>query len=155
MIRTVHVFQCGSADLYGVTQDQTGANLPIDECKEGWRFLKTVEMDEGLPPRGMAVAWQGASCHRGEWIFSWRGCSLAGGNRIGRSAWCRGKTAIANLEDFPSQPHMDGIASVDLLWFRRLPFNNSMHFLFSAIDGGSSCGFAVTRNPTAEWLARR
>jgi hypothetical protein len=46
MIRTVHVFQCGSADLYGVTQDQTGANLP------------TVEMDEGLPPRGMAVAWQ-------------------------------------------------------------------------------------------------
>lgn len=34
MIRTVHVFQCGSADLYGVTQDQTGANLPIDECKE-------------------------------------------------------------------------------------------------------------------------
>jgi hypothetical protein len=50
---------------------------------------------------------------------------------------------------------MDGIASVDLLWFRRMPFNNSMHFLFSAIDGGSSCGFAVTRNPTAEWLARR
>jgi hypothetical protein len=36
--------------------------------------------------------------------------------------------------------HMDGIASVDLLWFRRLPFNNSMHFLFSAIDGGSCCG---------------
>jgi hypothetical protein len=89
MIRTVHVFQCGSADLYGVTQDQTGANLPIDECKEGWRFLKTVEMDEGLPPRGMAVAWQerdaavrAAIAENG--LFSWRGCSLAGGNRIGR-----------------------------------------------------------------------
>jgi hypothetical protein len=61
MIRKVHVFQCGSADLYGVTQVQTGANLPVDECKEGWRFLKTVEMDEGLPPRGMAIAWQVAS----------------------------------------------------------------------------------------------
>ena len=58
MIRTVHLFQCGSTDLYGITQDRTGANLPIGECKEGWRFLKTVEMDEGLPPRGMAVAWQ-------------------------------------------------------------------------------------------------
>jgi len=58
MIRTVHVFQCGSADLYGITQDQTGANLPIHECKEGWRFLKTVEMQEGLPPRGMDVSWQ-------------------------------------------------------------------------------------------------
>jgi transposase InsO family protein len=27
--------------------------------------------------------------------------------------------------------------------------------LFSAIAGGSCCGFAVTRNPTAEWLARQ
>jgi hypothetical protein len=58
MIQTVHVFQCGRADLYGVTQDKTGANLPIDECKEGWRFVKTVEMHEGLAPRGMDVAWQ-------------------------------------------------------------------------------------------------
>ena len=58
MIRTVHVFQCGSADLYGVTRDQTGANLPTDECSEGWRFIRTMEMEEGLPPRGMAVAWQ-------------------------------------------------------------------------------------------------
>src|SRR5215212_9857234 len=47
MIRTVHVFQCGSADLYGITRDQTGANLPTDECTEGgggssgpWRWRK-------------------------------------------------------------------------------------------------------------------
>jgi len=58
MIRTVHVFQCGSADLYGVTQDETGANLPTGECTDGWRFIRTIEMDESLPPRGMAVAWQ-------------------------------------------------------------------------------------------------
>ena len=159
MIRTVHVFQCGSADLYGVTQDQTGANLPLTMQgrlalpEDGGDGRRTAAAGYGCRLAGARRG--GASCHRGEWIFSWRGCSLAGGNRIGRSAWCRGKTAIANLEDFPSQPHMDGIASVDLLLFRRLPFNNSMHFLFSAIDGGSSCGFAVTRNPTAEWLARR
>ena len=58
MIRTVHVFQCGSADLFGLTRDQTGANLPADECTEGWRLVRTVEMEEGLPPRGMVVAWQ-------------------------------------------------------------------------------------------------
>jgi hypothetical protein len=58
MIRTVHVFQCGSVDLYGVTRDETGANLPTDECADGWRFIRTMEMEEGLPPRGMAVAWQ-------------------------------------------------------------------------------------------------
>jgi hypothetical protein len=58
MIRTVHVFQCGSADLYGITRDQSGANLPTDECRDGWRFIKTLELEEGLPPRGMSVAWQ-------------------------------------------------------------------------------------------------
>ncbi len=58
MIRIVHIFRCGSADLYGVTTDETGANLPIDECTDGWRFLRTVEMTEGIPSRGMAIAWQ-------------------------------------------------------------------------------------------------
>src|SRR5215217_4594006 len=52
MIRTVHVFQCGSADLYGITRDQTGANLPTDECRDGWRFIRTLELEEGLPPCG-------------------------------------------------------------------------------------------------------
>ena len=58
MIRIVHVFQCGTADLYGITRDETGANLPADECRDGWRFIRTVEMQEGLSPRGMSVAWQ-------------------------------------------------------------------------------------------------
>ena len=49
MIRTVHVFQCGSADLYGITRDQTGANLPTDECRDGWRFIRTLELETGLP----------------------------------------------------------------------------------------------------------
>ena len=57
MIRTIHVFQCGGADLYGITQDRTGANLPSDECRDGWRFIKTVEL-EGGSHRGMDVAWQ-------------------------------------------------------------------------------------------------
>jgi hypothetical protein len=58
MIRTVHVFQCGSADLYGITRDQSGANLPTHECRDGWRFIRALELEEGLPPRGMSVAWQ-------------------------------------------------------------------------------------------------
>lgn len=58
MIRTVHLFQCGAADLYGVTDDRTGANLPTDECAGGWRFVKTVELEQGLPPRGIDIAAQ-------------------------------------------------------------------------------------------------
>ena len=33
-----------------------------------------------------------------------------------------------------------GLRRLICLWFRRLPFNNSMHFLSLAIDGGSCCG---------------
>ena len=36
--------------------------------------------------------------------------------------------------------HMRGLRRLICLWFRRLPFNNSMHFLFLAIAGGSCCG---------------
>ena len=36
--------------------------------------------------------------------------------------------------------HMEGIASIDLFVFRRLPLSNSSRFLFSAIDGGNCCG---------------
>ncbi len=59
MIRTVHVYQCGTADLYGLTQDRTGANLPASECVEGWRYLMTVDLEGGSSPRGLDVAWQG------------------------------------------------------------------------------------------------
>jgi hypothetical protein len=41
------------------------------------------------------------------------------------------------------------------LSFRRLPFGSYSYFLFLAIGGGSLLGFAVTQNPTAEWLARQ
>jgi hypothetical protein len=34
--------------------------------------------------------------------------------------------------------HVEGIASID--FFRRLPFSNSSHFLFSATNGGGCCG---------------
>jgi hypothetical protein len=56
MIRTIHVFQCGGADLYGITPDRTGANLPADECRDGWQFIKTIELEGGVH-RGMDIAW--------------------------------------------------------------------------------------------------
>jgi hypothetical protein len=58
MSKSIHLFQCGSADLYGLTQDQTGANLPTDECTGRWRLVKTVEFEGDLPPWGIDAAWQ-------------------------------------------------------------------------------------------------
>jgi hypothetical protein len=58
MLRLIHVFQCGRTDLFGLTEDHTGANLPSEQCGEGWRFLKTVEYQGGMPPWGLDVASQ-------------------------------------------------------------------------------------------------
>jgi hypothetical protein len=58
MSKSIHLFQCGGADLYGLTQDQTGANLPTGECTGGWRLIKTVEFEGDLPPWGIDAAWQ-------------------------------------------------------------------------------------------------
>jgi hypothetical protein len=61
MVRLIHVFQCGSTDLFGLTEDHTGANLPASQCAQGWRFLKTVEYQADLPPWGLDVASQDRS----------------------------------------------------------------------------------------------
>jgi hypothetical protein len=58
MTRTVHVFRCAGADLYGITQDRAGANLPVEECRAGWQFDKTVELEGGSSPRDMDIAWE-------------------------------------------------------------------------------------------------
>ena len=47
--------------------------------------------------------------------------------------------------------HVEEIASIDLFVVPTIAF----HFLFLAIDGGPLLWFAVTQNPTAEWLARQ
>ena len=56
MPHTVYVFQCG--DQYGLTHDETGANLPTETCPGGWKLLKTAAFDGSLPPMGMDVGWQ-------------------------------------------------------------------------------------------------
>jgi len=54
----LHVFQSGNDDLFGLTEDRTGANLPREASGGEWRFLKTIKFDGGLPPWGLDVAWQ-------------------------------------------------------------------------------------------------
>jgi hypothetical protein len=44
---------------------------------------------------------------------------------------------------------MDGIASVDLLWFRRLPFNNSMHVDDALVRSSSE---VTASSDTGTWM---
>lgn len=57
-MKELHVFRCGAQDLYAVTEDATGANLPPDMCSSRWLLMKTMRFDARLPPWGLDIAAQ-------------------------------------------------------------------------------------------------
>ena len=63
-------------------------------------------------------------------------------------------SAIADLEDLPSQSY-EGIASIDLFVVPTIAFQQLFAFLVLGHKRRQLLWFAVTRNPTAEWLARQ
>ena len=42
---TAYLFQCARTDLFGITRDPTGADLPTVECSEHWVFRSEVALD--------------------------------------------------------------------------------------------------------------
>ena len=57
-MKTLHVFRCGVDDLYAVTEDATGANLPGDLCSSRWMLMNTVRFEGEATPWGLDIAWQ-------------------------------------------------------------------------------------------------
>jgi hypothetical protein len=41
---TAFLFQCGKSNLFAVSHDQTGANVPTAKCPEGWQLRKTFRL---------------------------------------------------------------------------------------------------------------
>src|SRR5215813_6233944 len=42
----VYIFQCASDDLFAVTHDMTGANLPRASCAQGWVLRDRLQLGE-------------------------------------------------------------------------------------------------------------
>ena len=57
-MKELHVFRCGIQDLYAITEDPSGSNLPADLCSSRWLLMKKMVFDGGLPPWGLDVAAQ-------------------------------------------------------------------------------------------------
>jgi hypothetical protein len=45
---TIYVFQCASDDLFAVTHDMTGANLPRAICEQGWTLRDRFPLGEHI-----------------------------------------------------------------------------------------------------------
>jgi hypothetical protein len=42
--RTVYLFQCHGEDLYAVSQDKSGGNIPRSPCTQGWSLCQEFRL---------------------------------------------------------------------------------------------------------------
>jgi hypothetical protein len=47
--RTAYLFQCKGEDLYAVSHDITGGNIPRSPCTQGWRLCEEFQLGPRMP----------------------------------------------------------------------------------------------------------
>lgn len=47
--KIAYLFQCGGEDLYAVSHDATGGNIPRSSCVEGWTLCNQFPLGLDLP----------------------------------------------------------------------------------------------------------
>ena len=74
-LRTAYLFQCKDDDLYAVSIDSTGANIPRAPCTDGWLFCEEFELGRhaSVPAPVMAEPILKGILDQGYYV--WRGWS--------------------------------------------------------------------------------
>lgn len=73
--RVAYLFQCKDEDLYAVSHDVTGANIPRSPCALGWQFCEKFQLGQDAPvpaPILAAPILKGIADHG---YYVWRGWS--------------------------------------------------------------------------------
>ena len=79
--RAAYLFQCTGEDLYAVSHDRTGANIPRSSCTQGWKLCEKFALgrDERVPAPIMAETILDGIADRGYYV--WRGWSSGSADR--------------------------------------------------------------------------
>ena len=48
-LQTAYLFKCEGEDLYAVSRDMTGRNIPRSSCTQGWRLCDTFQLGRYAP----------------------------------------------------------------------------------------------------------
>jgi hypothetical protein len=73
--RTAYLFQCMGEDLYAVSHDITGGNIPRSPCSQGWHFCEEFQLGRLAPVPAPIMAepiLKGIADHG---YYIWRGWS--------------------------------------------------------------------------------
>jgi hypothetical protein len=55
--QVLSVFNCQNTDVYGITEDNDGKNLPDNVCKKEWEFVRDFKISENETlPEGVNMA---------------------------------------------------------------------------------------------------
>jgi hypothetical protein len=82
--RTAYLFQCEGEDLYAISHDITGANIPRSPCTLGWRLCEAFELGRrsAVPAPIMPEPVLKGIAEVGYYV--WRGSSEAASKRPAR-----------------------------------------------------------------------
>jgi hypothetical protein len=82
--RTAYLFQCKDEDLYAVSHDITGANIPRSPCTLGWVLCEEFQLGQRapLPAPILAEPIMHGIADRGYYV--WRGWSGGSSKRPAR-----------------------------------------------------------------------
>jgi hypothetical protein len=47
--RTAYLFQCQGEDLYAISHDKSGSNIPRSPCTQGWHFCEEFQLGPRAP----------------------------------------------------------------------------------------------------------
>ena len=79
--RTAYLFRCKDEDLYAISHDVTGANIPRSPCTLGWRLCEEFQLGRSAPVPAPIMAepiLRGIADHG---YYVWRGWSSGLSNR--------------------------------------------------------------------------
>lgn len=73
--KTAYLFQCDDEDLYAVSHDVTGGNIPRSACAEGWTLCDQFALGPNLPVPAPILAEPILTGIARRGYYVWRGWS--------------------------------------------------------------------------------
>ena len=71
--RTAYLFRCRDDDLFGVTLDEAGANLPSSTCTQGWLLREKFQLGVHQPVPAPVMPESILGGIRAVGYYTWRG----------------------------------------------------------------------------------
>ena len=81
---TAYLFQCKDEDLYAVSRDITGANIPRSPCTQGWHFCEEFQLGRRAPVPAPILAEPILKGILDHGYYVWRGWSSGVSERPAR-----------------------------------------------------------------------